>query len=117
MLRDLPSKLVIKKLILLKIICVINFRRFHCPRKFFNNELFPDYGNSNLEAGLQVYLNANPGINSKVDLGARQCCHRVYCWIFLGIYTAAIEGRRHYSYEEKRASSNKKVYEPIGGCL
>ena len=23
---------------------VINFRGFHYPRKFFNNEIFPDYG-------------------------------------------------------------------------
>ena len=23
---------------------VINFRGFHCPRKFLNNEIFPDYG-------------------------------------------------------------------------
>ena len=31
-------------LFVLKIVRVINFRGFHYPRKFFNNEIFPDYG-------------------------------------------------------------------------
>ena len=31
---------------MLKIVRVINFREFHYPRKFFNNEIFPDYGRS-----------------------------------------------------------------------
>ena len=31
-------------LFMLKIFRVINFRGFHYPRKFFNNETFPDYG-------------------------------------------------------------------------
>ena len=31
-------------LFVLKIVCVINFCGFHYPRKFFNNEIFPDYG-------------------------------------------------------------------------
>ena len=31
-------------LFVLKIVLVINFRGFHYPRKFFNNEIFPDYG-------------------------------------------------------------------------
>ena len=30
-------------LFVLKIVHVINFRGFHYPRKFFNNEIFPDY--------------------------------------------------------------------------
>ena len=34
-------------LFVLKIIRVINFCGFHYPRKFFNNEIFPDYSNSN----------------------------------------------------------------------
>ena len=28
------------------------FRGFHYPRKFFNNEIFPDYGISFLKAGI-----------------------------------------------------------------
>ena len=35
---------MVKKLLLLKIIHVINFRGFHYPQKNFNNKLFPDYG-------------------------------------------------------------------------
>ena len=35
-------------LFVLKIVCVINFCRFHYPRKFFNNKIFPDYGTSKL---------------------------------------------------------------------
>ena len=35
-------------LFVLKIVCVINFRGFHYPRKFFNNEIFPDYGSLEL---------------------------------------------------------------------
>ena len=31
-------------LFVLNIVHVINFREFHYPRKFFNNEMFPDYG-------------------------------------------------------------------------
>ena len=31
-------------LFVLKIIRAIKFRGFHYPRKFFNNEIFPDYG-------------------------------------------------------------------------
>ena len=31
-------------LFVLKIVRVINFRGFHYPRKFFNNEIFPNYG-------------------------------------------------------------------------
>ena len=31
-------------LFVLKIVCAINFRGFHYPRKFFNNEIFADYG-------------------------------------------------------------------------
>ena len=31
-------------LFVLKIVRVTNFRGFHYPRKFFNNEIFPDYG-------------------------------------------------------------------------
>ena len=27
-----------------KIFHVKNFRGFHCPQKFFTNEIFPDYG-------------------------------------------------------------------------
>ena len=34
---------------MLKIFRVINFRRFHYPRKFFNNEIFPDYGSSDFK--------------------------------------------------------------------
>ena len=30
-------------LFVLKIVRVINFRGFHYPRNFFNNEIFPDY--------------------------------------------------------------------------
>ena len=30
-------------LFMLKFFRVINFRVFHYPRKFFNNEIFPDY--------------------------------------------------------------------------
>ena len=29
---------------LFKIFCVKNFSGFHCPRNFFTNEIFPDYG-------------------------------------------------------------------------
>ena len=32
-------------LLMLKIVRVINFRWFHYPRRFFNNEIFPNYGN------------------------------------------------------------------------
>ena len=35
---------MVEKLFLLKIICVLNFRTFHCPWKIFNHDLFPDYG-------------------------------------------------------------------------
>ena len=39
---------------------VINFRGFRYPRKFFSNEIFPDYGitsvmDSNIVDGLQFY--------------------------------------------------------------
>ena len=63
-------------------------------------------------------LNVNPGKNSKVDLGARQSfVGMLYCWIFRDNYTAVTEGRKHYSYEKKPASSDKQIYELIGGCL
>ena len=34
------TKSVVEKLFLLKIICVINFRGFHCPRKFLTTNYF-----------------------------------------------------------------------------
>ena len=40
-LRDRPTKSVVEKLFLLKIIRAINFHGFHCLQKFYNNELFP----------------------------------------------------------------------------
>ena len=39
---------------MLKIVHVINIRGFHYPRKFFNNEMFPDYGTSCYSVYAQV---------------------------------------------------------------
>ena len=46
-----------------------------------------------------------------------KCFRHVYCWIFRDDYTAASEGKRYYSYEKELVSSDKQIYEPIGGCL
>ena len=32
---------------------VKNFRGYHCPRKFFSNEIFPDY--DNMKFYLEIY--------------------------------------------------------------
>ena len=63
---------------MLKFFCVINFCEFYYPRKFFNNEIFPDYGNA-LFSSLSYGIQQSAG---QIDLVIALLILSVASWLF-----------------------------------